>query len=144
MSVGRFDASHTFWLWDGESEYEGVIFRVEGNHLAARVRHVQRWSVSGTSSAGRSVPLDFLERQRHLTRGSCFAQSPGIEQAALLEMRVECLQRSRDPELDYVLSGTYRQVTDEHLETLSRLSRDAASTFLAWQRRTPGRTQARG
>jgi len=144
MSVSDFDRIDYFLLWVGESEYEGVILVAEGSHFAARLRHVQRWSLSGTSPAGRSVPLDLLERQRHLTRGSCFAQSPGIQEAALLEVRVESVQRSRDPELDYVLSGTFRQVSDEHLETLSRLSRDAAATLLAWKRRTPGRAEGRG
>jgi hypothetical protein len=125
-------APDAFWLWDGEVELEGQLLRADESRLAARMRHRRRGMTSGT--AGRSVPLDWLERQRLLARSICFGQSPSIHLGGLLEVRVEGVQPSRDPDFDYVLAAAYAPVADEHLEALSELSAEPALRYLRSRR----------
>lgn len=125
--------SETFWLWDGETEYEGQLLSTEETRLTIRIRRIRRWTLA-TGTPGRPVPGDLLERQRQLTRRVCFGQSPAILMGALLEVRVATLQPSREGSFDYVLSGTYAGVGDEHLEMLSELSSDAAHHYLQSRR----------
>src|SRR5258706_10268680 len=133
MSQQGCARSDRFWLWDGETEYGGHLLWSDETRLMVRVRRIRRWTLA-TGTPGRPVPTDFLERQRLLTRRVCFGQSPGILMGALLELRVGTLQPSREGSFDYVLSGTYAGVGDEHLEMLSELSSDAAHHYLQSRR----------
>jgi hypothetical protein len=127
----------SLWLWDGEAEYEGRLGSSDGRHLAARVRQVRRWTLA-SGAPGRPVPLDLRERQRLLSRRICFSQSPAILLGALLEFRVAAVQPSRDRQFDFVLSGTFIPVADEHLEALSRLSTPEALYYLQSRGRPGG------
>lgn len=130
-------ASSSFWLWDGDAEYEGILLSVDEPRLTARMRQSHRWGLAG-GPPGRPVPRDLLERQRRLMRGVCFAQSPAILLAALLEFRIETLQATKDGQFDYVLQGTFSAVPDERLEMLSQLRSDEAVRYL--QSRREGNT----
>jgi hypothetical protein len=129
MSKKASGGQESLWLWDGEDEYEGQLGLSDEYHLAGRVRQVRRWTLP-CGAPGRPVPVDLLERQRLLSRRLCFAQSPAILLGALLEFRVAAVQTSRDRGFDFVLSGTFIPVADEHLEALSRLSTPDALRFL--------------
>jgi len=117
------------WLWDGEDEYEGQLGAGGEHHLVARVRLVRRWTLA-SGAPGRPVPLDLLERQRLLSRRICFAQSPMLLLGVLLEFRVATVQPCRDRRFDFVLSGTFIPVVEEHLDALSRLSTPDALRYL--------------
>lgn len=141
MSKKGSGGHDTLWLWDGEDEYEGQLGSSNGHHLAARVRQVRRWTLA-SGAPGRPVPLDLLERQRLLSRRICFAQSPALHLGALLEFRVAAVQPCRDRRFDFVLSGTFLPVADEHLESLSRLSTPDALRFLQSRGRPGGAAAA--
>ena len=129
-----------FWLWTGETEYEGHLISADGVRLIARVRHADRWTPA-TGAPGMSVPLDVMERQRRLARRVGFGLSPAIHAGALLECRVVAIQPTRDPEFEVVLAGTFSRIADEDLEPLSRLSSNAALQYLQTQ---ASRADARG
>jgi hypothetical protein len=129
----RGSGNDTFWLWDGEAEYHGHLLAVDGQQVTARMREVRRWTLD-SGAPGKPVPLDLMERQRWLSRRICFGQSPAIHMGGLLEFRVGAVQPSRDHQFDYVLTGTFASIGDEHLETLSLLSSDQAQRYLQSQR----------
>ena len=141
MSKHGSGGHDSLWLWDGEDEYEGHLSTSDEHHLAARVRLVRRWTLA-SGAPGRPVPLDLLERQRLLSRRICFAQSPSIQCGALLEFRVGAVQPSRDRRFDFVLSGTFIPVADEHLDALSRLSTPDALRYLQSRGRSGGSAAA--
>lgn len=118
-----------FWLWTGETEYEGLLMAVNGTRVTARIRRTDHWAPA-TGACGNAVPLDVMERQRRLSRRIGFGQSPAILAGSLLEFRVVALQPSRDPHYDYVLSGAFWPLADEHLEPLSRLTSGEALRYL--------------
>jgi hypothetical protein len=141
MSKKESGGHEIIWLWDGEDEYEGILASSDENHLAARVHLVRRWTLA-SGAPGRPVPLDLLERQRSLSRRICFAQSPGVHLGSLLEFRVSAVQPCRDRRFDFVLSGTFLPVADEHLEILSRLSTPDALRYLQSRGRSGGAAAA--
>ena len=141
MSRKESGGHDMFWLWDGEDEYEGLVVSSDEHHLAARVRQVRRWTLA-SGAPGRPVPLDLLDRQRSLSRRICFAQSPAVHLGALLEFRVAAVQPCRDRLFDFVLSGTFLPVADEHLDALSRLSTPDALRYLQSRGRSGGAAAA--
>lgn len=124
----------SFWLWDGESEYEGFLLSVDAPRVTARMRQSHRWGLAG-GPPGRPIPRDLLERQRRIMRAVCFAQSPAILLGTLLEFRVDTLQATKDRQFDYLIQGTFTAVADEHLEMLSQLSTDEAYRYLQSRRK---------
>jgi len=141
MSKRESGRSDAFWLWDGEAEYEGHLASLDESQWTARMRVIRRWSLA-TGAPGKPVPSNLLERQRALARRVCFGQSPSIQMGALLEVRIECVQPSRDHQFDVVLSGSFSQVSDEHLLPLSQLSTTEATRYL--EARRQGRSSAFG
>ena len=83
-----------FWMWTGETEYDGEVLSVKGTGVTARIRRVDR-KIPATGAVGVTVPNDFVERQRHLARRIGFAQSPAILAGSLTEFRVVAIQPSR-------------------------------------------------
>ena len=129
----RGSGNEAFWLWDGEAEYQGQLLSVDGQRVTARMREIRRWTLDA-GAPGRPVPLDLIERQRGMVRRVFLGQSPGIQMGGLLEFRIGAVQPSRDHQFDYVLTGTFTSVSEEQLETLSRLSTDQARRYLQSQR----------
>ena len=129
----RGSGNDSFWLWDGEAEYQGDLLAVDGQRVTARMREIRRWALDN-GAPGKPVPRDLMERQRGMSRRVFFGQSPAIHMGGLLEFRVGAVQPSRDHQYDYVLSGTFTSIEDEHLETLSRLSSDQARRYLQSRR----------
>jgi len=116
----------SFWLWTGDTEYEGQLLAVDGTQVLARVRQCGRRSPAN-GAPGAAVPLDLNERPRQLSNRIGFGQSPAILAGTLIEFRVAAIQRSGDPNFEFTLSGSFWPVADEHLERLSQL--DTAEAF---------------
>jgi hypothetical protein len=129
MSKRGSGKNETFWMWTGETEYEGEVLSVKGTGVTARIRRVDR-KTPMTGPVGNTVPLDLVERQRHLARRIGFAQSPAILAGTLTEFRVVAIQPSRDPHFEFVLSGMFWPVADIHLEKLSKLDSNKAFEYL--------------
>jgi len=79
-----------FWMWTGETEYDGEVLSVKGTGVTARIRRVDR-KIPSTGAVGVTVPNDFVERQRHLARRIGFAQA--------IEERFPKLKVLRTPDL---------------------------------------------
>jgi len=116
--------TESFWLWTGDTEYEGQLLRVTGIKVLARVR---RCGIAGSCTF---VPLDLNERTRHLHKKIGFGQSPGILAGSLMEFRVAALQPSRVPHFEMTLAGCFWPVADVHLEALSELGSNEALRYL--------------
>ncbi|HVE40054.1 MAG TPA: hypothetical protein VNM14_09220 [Planctomycetota bacterium] len=129
----RGSGNETFWLWDGEAEYQGHLLAVDGQRLTARLREIRRWTLD-SGAPGKPVPLNLIERQRHMCRRVCFGQSPALHMGGLLEFRVGAVQPSKDHQYDYVLSGTFASIDDDRLEALSQLSSAQAHRYLQGER----------
>jgi len=41
----RGSGNESFWLWDGDAEYQGQLLSVNGQRVTARMREVRRWSL---------------------------------------------------------------------------------------------------
>jgi len=121
--------NESFWLWTGETEYEGHLLAVNGTRVLARVRRGGPWSPAN-GTAGIAVPLDLNERTRHLSKRIGFGQSPAILAGSLIEFRVTAIQPTRDPNFEFALCGTFWPVADIHLETLSQLNSNEAYRYL--------------
>jgi hypothetical protein len=124
MSKRESGTTESFWLWTGDTEYDGQLLQVYGTKVMARVRRSGHWK------AGTLVPLDLNERQRGLTRRIGFGQSPAILGGSLFEFRVVALQPCRDPQYEITLSGTFWPVADVHLDPLSKLESNEAFRYL--------------
>jgi hypothetical protein len=128
----RGSGNEAFWLWDGDAEYQGQLLSVNGQRVMARMREIRRWSLD-SGAPGKPVPLNLMERQRHMSRRVCFGQSPAIQMGELLTFRVGAVQPSKDHQYDYVLMGTFTSIDDEHLDMLSRLNSEQAHRYLESQ-----------
>src|SRR5262245_4263664 len=133
MSKRESGRSDSFWLWDGEVEYEGQLVSLDEAQLTARMRQTRRWTLA-TGAPGKPIPGDLRERQRAFARRVCFGQSPAIQLGTLLEVRIEALQPSRECPFDYVFFGSFSQISDEHLLPLSQLSTTEAARYLEGRR----------
>ena len=118
-----------FWMWTGETEYDGEVLSVKGTSVTARIRRVDRKIPAG-GAVGIIVPNDMVARQRHLARRIGFAQSPAILAGSLTEFRIVAIQPSQDPAFDFVLSGMFWPVADVHLEKMSKLDSNKAFEYL--------------
>jgi hypothetical protein len=127
--MAKRGSGETFWMWTGETEYDGEVLSVKGTGVTARIRRVDRKIPAG-GAVGTVVPNDMVERQRHLARRIGFAQSPAILAGSLTEFRVVAIQPSQDPLFDFVLSGMFWPVADVHLEKLSKLDSPKAFEYL--------------
>ena len=119
----------SFWLWTGESEYQGQLISVTATRVLARVRRCGPWTPAG-GAAGTAVPLDLNERTRRLSRQVGFGQSPAILAGSLIEFRVTGIQPTQDPHFEFALCGTFWPVADVHLEALSELESNEAFRYL--------------
>ena len=105
------------------------MLSVKGTSVTARIRRVDR-RTPVTGAVGTTVPLDLVERQRHLAKRIGFSQSPAILAGALTEFRIVAIQPSQDPQFEFVLTGMFWPVADVHLEKLSKLDSNKAFEYL--------------
>ncbi len=123
------------WMWDGATEYEGKLVKLEGGRFAARVRQARKES-EGVMGLGRRVPLSYLDLQRQFMGRRFLGHLDGSVEGTLVEAEVENVQRSSDGEFDYLLSGTFGPLSDAQVEMLSKMSIRSAASLL--QRRATG------
>lgn len=122
------------WLWDGATEYEGKLVRLEGRRFSARVRQARKESEG--AGLGKRVATSCLDLQRQFMGRRFLGHLDGSVEGTLVEAEVENVQRSSDGEFDYLLSGTFGPLDDAQVEMLAKMSiRNAASLL---QRRATG------
>src|SRR5688500_1514232 len=121
MSKRGSGKNESFWLWTGETEYEGHLLAVNGTRVLARIRRGGPWSPAN-GAPGIAGPIVRNERTRHLAWRIGFGESTEIRAGTLIGFRATAIQRTRDPYFEFALSGTFWPVADSHLETLSQLN----------------------
>ncbi len=114
------------WLWDGATEFEGVLVRLEGAGFSARVRQVMK----RPATLGRRVPASYLEAQRTFMKKKFLAHVKGAVEGALFELEVDSVQGSSDGDFDYLLSGRFGALGEKQLETLRKLPLQGAAALL--------------
>jgi hypothetical protein len=123
------------WLWDGATEYEGKLVRLEERKYTAKVRQARKES-RGVSGLGRRVPLSSLDLQRQFRGRRFLGHLDGSADGTLVEAEVENIQRSSDGEFDYLVSGKFAPLDDAQIEMLAKMSISNVASLL--QRRATG------
>jgi hypothetical protein len=126
MERGAGGSSCDLWLWDGATEYEGMLVKLEGAAFSARVRQARRVS----PVLGKRAPLSYLEAQRVFARKKFLAHVKGAVEGTLFELEVDSVQGSSDGEFDYLLSGHFGALEEKQLETLRKLPLQGAAALL--------------
>lgn len=107
------------WLWDGGSEYEGVLVRLEENAFAARVRQARK-GPGGT--LGKRLAATGLDLQKQFHKRRFLAHLKGAADGTLFEASIESVQGSADGEFDYLVAGRFSELDEPQLEVLRRMS----------------------
>jgi hypothetical protein len=108
------------WLWDGGTEYEGALVRVEESGFTARVRQFRRSGTSG-GSLGKRLPASCLDLQKQFLKRRFLAHLKGSMEGTLFEASVESVQISADGRFEYLLSGRFTALDEKQLESLRRM-----------------------
>lgn len=108
------------WLWDGNTEYEGILARLKGREFTTRVRELRR--SDGGALPGRRVPMSYLEAQQQFVGRSFMAHFNGTAEGSLFQAEISSVQRCGDCTYDYVLSGRLTTLDAAELEMLRRLA----------------------
>jgi hypothetical protein len=123
------------WLWDGATEYEGKLVKLEDRKFTAKVRQARKERET-VSSLGKRVPLSYLDLQRQFMGRRFLGHLDGSVDGTLVEAEVENVQRSSDGEFDYLVSGKFGPLDDAQVEMLAKMSIHNAASLL--QRRATG------
>jgi hypothetical protein len=107
------------WLWDGRSEYEGLLGRCEAGDFTARVR--VRREPGATLLGRRRTTASTMDLHRLFTQRRFLAhpEVPGFP--PLLEACVTGVQVCGDGAFDFLLVGRLACLPPEELERLSVL-----------------------
>jgi hypothetical protein len=117
------------WLWDGSTEYEGALVKVEGPGFAARLRQAQGGE-GAPRRLGRRVPMTVMEQQRQFAGRKFLIHFGGPADASLYEAEIQSVQRSSDGEFDFLVCGRFAPLDARHQELLEKMSiGDAAALF---------------
>jgi len=123
------------WLWDGATEYEGKLIKLEGRRFTARVRQAKK-ETDGVNQLGKRVPTSYMDLQRQFMGRRFLGHLDGSAEGTLVEAEVENVQRSSDGEFDYLLAGTFGPLDDAQIEMLAKMSIHNVASLL--QRRATG------
>ena len=123
------------WLWDGATEYEGKLVKLEARGFTAKVRQAKK-ECEGVSHLGRRMPLSYLDLQRQFMGRRFLGHLDGSVEGTLVEAEIENVQRSSDGEFDYLVSGKFGPLDDAQIEMLAKMSIHNAASLL--QRRATG------
>ncbi len=126
MERGTGGSSCDLWLWDGATEYEGMLVKLEGAAFSARVRQARK----AAPLLGKRAPLSYLEAQRVFARKKFLAHVKGAVEGTLFELEIDSVQGSSDGEFDYLLSGRFGALEEKQLETLRKLPLQGAAALL--------------
>ena len=117
------------WLWDGATEYEGKLVKLEDRKFTAKVRQARKERET-VSSLGKRVPLSYLDLQRQFMGRRFLGHLDGSVDGTLVEAEVENVQRSSDGEFDYLVSGKFGPLDDAQVEMLAKMSIHNAASLL--------------
>ena len=75
------------WLWDGGTEYEGLLLKLDEKTFTARLRQAKK--ASPGSGLGKRLPSSTPEAQRQFTRRRFLAHVSGTTAGSLFEANIE-------------------------------------------------------
>lgn len=115
------------WLWDGLTEYEGVLVKFGDRTFTARLRQVRK---GPAAALGKPIPASTLDLGRLFADRRFLAHFEGTAEDSLFEARVGSVQRSSDGDYDYLLDGRFAALDPKELEALGRLPVEGAARLL--------------
>jgi hypothetical protein len=121
------------WLWDGASEYEGILLKLEEASFAARVRQVRRGGAPLTGTLGKRVPGATLDVHRQFTQRKFLAHVKGTIEGTLFEAEIESVQTSQDGDFEQLIAGRFAALDEKQLELLRKMSVENAATLMQRQ-----------
>lgn len=120
------------WLWDGATEYEGLLVKLEESTFSARVRQVRK-DGGGSVGLGKRLAGTYLDVQRQFTNHKFLAHFKGTVEGTLFEALLESVQCSTDGEFDYLVAGRFAALDEKQLEMLRKMSVENAATLMQRQ-----------
>lgn len=118
------------WLWDGSTEFEGLLLKLEDSCFSARLRQARPGGGAGTA-LGKRLAATYLEVQQQFLRKKFLAHFKGTAEGTLFEASIDGVQVSSDGDFDYVVSGRFGALDDKQLEMLRRMSVEQAAVLRA-------------
>jgi hypothetical protein len=118
------------WLWDGSTEFEGLLLKLQDSCFSARLRQARKGGGAGTA-LGKRVAATYLDVQQQFLKKKFLAHFKGTAEGTLFEASIDGVQVSSDGDFDYVVSGRFGALDDKQLEILRRMSVEQAAVFLA-------------
>ncbi len=119
------------WLWDGATEYEGAIVKVEETEFAARVRQARK---DPAGVLGRRVPATTIDLQRQFTGRKFLAHFRAAVEGTLFEAEIQNVQRSSDGEFDFLVAGRFAALDEAQRQALGKLATEGAAALLHQRR----------
>jgi hypothetical protein len=114
------------WLWDGSSEYEGVVMAFDCGRFAAHIRQKS----SASHATGRRLNTSFIDLQTFFVETHFYALCPRYAGTELQNSEITAAQRSGAPGFDFFVSGILRALDDEQRALLkSTPARDPSPFF---------------
>jgi hypothetical protein len=108
------------WLWDGSSEYEGIVAKLTEPGFTAHVR--ENRSASARGGTGRRFNTTFFDLQRQFVGRRFLAYCKLAGDGELLEAEITTVQRSSAVEYDFFLCGRFRPLEEHQKEALRKMS----------------------
>lgn len=118
------------WLWDGSTEFEGLLLKLQDASFSARLRQARKGGAAGTT-LGKRVAAAYLDVQQQFLKKKFLAHFKGTAEGTLFEASIDGVQVSSDGDFDYVVSGRFGALDEKQLEILRRMSVEQAAVFLA-------------
>jgi hypothetical protein len=118
------------WLWDGSTEFEGLLLKLQDSSFSARLRQARKGGGTGTA-LGKRVAATYLDVQQQFLKKKFLAHFKGTAEGTLFEASIDGVQVSSDGDFDYVVSGRFGTLDEKQLEILRRMSVEQAAVFLA-------------
>ena len=122
MSRDRCD----LWLWDGRTELEGRLTRLEGPLFVARLRAVRK----PERTLGQRLSPAPLELLRAYARRRWLAHLSGPDNLPLVEIRFDSVQPSSDGEFEIVAAGRLDALAEEERELLRKMPVEAVAALM--------------
>jgi hypothetical protein len=116
------------WMWDGATEYEGQLLKLDEKAFTARLRQAKKSSPA--PALGKRLPSSTPEAHRQFTRRRFLAHLSGTAEGTLFEAEIENVQVSGDGQFEYLISGRFGTLDEAQLELLRKLSVEGAAALL--------------
>jgi len=115
-----------FWMWDGRTELEGRLTRLDGPVFLARLRAVRK----PERTLGQRLSPAPLELLRAYARRRWLAHVAGPDNLPLVEASFDSIQPASDGEFEIVAAGRIVALPEEERELLRKMPVEAVAALM--------------